>query len=190
MARKTRVSIQSELKAWGIPFDENLKYPELCDLYKEKVPKKDLPSRPATEDEQRTQSIHCEKGFSVKIIEIAREAGFTFEQINKFTDEEALKVFVIRAKPGLAKRFIERPPQPKPAETEPQFEDAVDAFDVNVLAGGPMRQRVANEQRDIDIQIQRRGIRNITSITVERIMKADERNRVHSTVTVKYKKEK
>lgn len=145
---------------------------------------------PPGPDEQTIEGIQREKGFSVKIIKIAREAGFTFEQINKFTDEEALKVFIIRAKPGLAKRFIERPPKPKPTESGPQLEDAVVAFDVGVLAGGPMRQRVANEQRDIDIQIQRRAIRNIVSITVERIMKADERNRVHSTVTIKYKKEK
>lgn len=182
MARKTTKEIKDELNSWGIPFDEELKYSELCALHKSK--------KPVTEDERRIESIHREKGFSVKIIKIAREAGFTFEQIDKFTDEEALKTFIIRAKPGLAKRFIEKPPKPKPSQSGPQLEDAVVAFDVGVLAGGPMRQRVANEQRDIDIQIQYRGIRNIISISVKRIMKADDHNRVHSIITIEYKKEK
>ena len=140
----------------------------------------------------KLEALHTESGISMKVLKVGREVGLTVQQLTGWTDEEKLKATIIRIKPAMATRFVHRP---RPSEgapvVEPRFTDAVAAFDVTVLAGmGPTKQRVVSEERDIDVQMKRRGIvqSNVTSVNVFRSMKADANNRLHSTVTIRYKK--
>jgi hypothetical protein len=140
-------------------------------------------------DKEKLQKLHEKFGISMKVLRVAREVGLSCAQLEKWTDEEKLKQTIIGIKPAMATRFVERPRPSEKVAPEPTFESAVAAFDVLVLAGGPPRQRVMSEDRDIDVQIKKRGITNIQSINILRSMKADANNRFHSTVTVKYKKQ-
>jgi hypothetical protein len=125
--------------------------------------------------------------FSRTLMDAAKEAGFSQRQIDKFTDPEALKAMVIRAKPGLAGRFVEKPPPPAPGAIEASRVEASHQFECSVMAGfGPRKDRARKEQEQIDREVLRRSIRNIESMTIERSMKANDKGRFVSVVSVRY----
>jgi len=166
MARKTKDQIKEELNDIRIEFDEEAKYNDLAELLKPF------------------------KVFSKLIIQAALDAGFVHNQIQKFKDEESLKAAVIRHKPGLAARFIER------AEVKSREVVMIDKeceFGVSILAGfGPIADHMRKESLEIERKIRREGIsvHNIQSMVIERNMVASEDGRKHSKVTIKYRKEK
>lgn len=124
--------------------------------------------------------------FSEKVIKAALEAGFVQQQIEKFISEEALKNAIIRAKPGLAARFIEKP---LPAESkEVEYVEKELEFDVHVLAG-PLSDHVRKEALEIERMARRKGIPvfDMLSVNIERNMIA-EGGRKKSKVTIKYRK--
>ncbi len=126
---------------------------------------------------------------SPKTIEVAKEAGFVDAQIEKYTSDAALKKAIIRTRPGLAVRFIEKPP--KPEVKEETYIDKECKFDVSILAGfGPIKDHMHKESDQIDRMVRRRGISvfDIQSMTIERSFVASNDGRKHSTITVKYRK--
>ena len=127
--------------------------------------------------------------FSDVLLQAAKDAGFTKEQIAKFTDAELLKQRVIKLKPGMAVRFMEKPVV---EVREPVFMlEASSCFDIKILAGiSSPASRAVKEQREITAEISRRGIRNIILINIMRHMKVDSHNIYHSNVTVQYEYEK
>lgn len=122
-------------------------------------------------------------------IKAAKEAGFVDKQIKKYTSDERLRMDIIRAKPGLAVRFIEKP---EVKSREVIFIDEECEFDVSVLAGfGPISDHMRKESLEIERMIRRKGIgvHNIQSMTIERNFVASKDGRKHSKVLIKYKKE-
>lgn len=166
MARKTKEQLKEELKDIRIEFNEDWKYNDLAELLKPF------------------------KMFSIKVIIAALDAGFKHVQIQKFKSDETLKAAVIRAKPGLAVRFIEKPPELEAKEKT--FVDKECEFDVSILAGqGPLKDHMRKEAIEIDRMVKRKGIPvfSIQSMTIERNMVASGDGRKHSKVLIKYRKE-
>ena len=162
MARKTKDQVKEELKKIRIEFNEDSKYDVLAKML-----------RPFAK-------------FSTKVIEAALDAGLVHIQIGKFGSDKALKVAAIRHKPGLAARFIEKPP---PAERkEVEYVEKELEFDVRILAG-PFSDHVRKEGQEIERMIRRKGISvfDMLSMNIERNMVA-EGGRKKSKVTIKYRK--
>lgn len=165
MARKTKDQVKKELKDIRIEFDEKAKYDDLAKLLKPF------------------------KRFSKLVIQAALDAGFVHKQIEKFDDEETLKAAVIRNRPGLAVRFIEKP---EIRSREIVKVDKECDFDVSILAGfGPIIDHMRRESQEIERMIRRKGISvfDIQSMTIERNFVASKDGRKHSKVLVKYRKE-
>jgi hypothetical protein len=147
---------------------------------------------PKTEIQKKLDKISKTKlfeRFSEKVVRAALEAGFVEKQIEKFENDETLKAALIRNRPGLAVRFIEKP---EVRSREITYVDKECEFDVSILAGfGPIADHMRRESQEIDRMIRRKGISvfNIQSMTIERNMVASEDGRKHSKVLVKYRKE-
>jgi hypothetical protein len=119
---------------------------------------------------------------------LAKEAGYNDEQIAGYEDADALKAAVLLVRPELAAGFNEPEPEPEPKERK--FIKEIETFETSFLPGyGPISSLAAKEQKEIDRQIRRRGIRNITKIRIERNLVAAEDGRVHSKIMIEYRKE-
>ena len=125
--------------------------------------------------------------FSEKAIKAALEAGFVQQQIVKFKDEESLKLAIIAHKPGLAVRFIERPPLPEKKEVEYTYEKC--EFDVSVLPC-PLLDHMRKESQDVKRMVMRKGISvfDILNMLIERSMTTSKDGRKHSKVTINYRR--
>ena len=129
------------------------------------------------------------KRFSEKVVKAALEAGFVQVQIEKFMSEDDLKKAIIRHKPGLAARFIEKPPVAEKKEIEYVEKECV--FDVSILAGfGPLLDHLRREGQEVERMVKRKGIPvfDMISMTIERSMVAAKDGRKHSKVTIRYRK--
>lgn len=128
-----------------------------------------------------------------EVIQAARDAGLTDEQINGFTDVEMLKLMIVQTAPEMAVRFI-RPveqtaPEPKTIVKAPVIADCVHEFTTAVLAGfGPLDYIVEREQEQVIAEIRRRSIYHIQSMKIERCLKPDERGKLVSKVTIHYQR--
>jgi len=141
-------------------------------------------------DSGQAVEVAEQTGFSFLSVIVARNAGFTFEQIVKFPSEEALRAKVISVKPRLALKFREKPAARAAAAAQMKYTDEVVSFWVELLAGmSSATNRAMNEQKQIEAEIRRRGLHNIVSINITRYLKPDHRNKVRSVVMVNYKKE-
>jgi len=152
--------------------------------------------KPAISEAEATRqaeitTICKETGFARNVVEAARKTGYVKLQIMGFSDEESLRVAVLRVNPKLVGMFQQPSEKPVLIVKDTEYEYAEAAFHVPVLAGmGNQANRAMKEQRGIDAYIRRNGIRNVDKLVIERFYTPDGNNKVLSAVRVEYRKEK
>ncbi|KKL60828.1 hypothetical protein LCGC14_2201430 [marine sediment metagenome] len=182
MKMKTKDVIEALKKINGLEFDPKAKYSDLCKLLNDSKPKE-------SKEDLRVKEIHKKRGFPGNVIRDAKKAGFTYEQIESFVDEEALNAAMYRIKPSLlaSAGVITKPRPPKPP-VEMEIKEPLKIH----LEISPMRAktrlRADDEQRAIDVAILKAHLRqNVVSIEISREYTPQENNKYVTNIEIYYR---